>query len=320
MIKKLLIGLSCFLVLALLWIPLNGFLTDSKLIDSIGLSNRSYQKPEEFVLFTMPKTGTHLMRPLLENLTGKFSISIWAQEVDCPKNYLYDKNLTNLLLLLPNVVQLYWLHQPVPKESLISVLDDLNENNEFLVTHAPFSVEMESNLKHRNSIVFFLIRDPRDWVISVIRHPAGSGVDIFGAPTGDTDFHDLDMDEKIDHIINGTSTYYSVSEVYDRFLSWRKSPVCCSLRFEALLGPLGGRFNEKEQIAELRKIAKALKLDISDRTLLDAFEESFGVGSVFSKGKSSSWKEYFNEEHKEAFKEKLGDLLIELGYEKDYNW
>src|ERR1700738_3180034 len=69
----------------------------------------------QFVLFTIPKTGTHLVRPLLEYLTNKRSISYWSKEVCCPKSYLYDKNMTDLLLLLPQVVQIYWLHQPVHK-------------------------------------------------------------------------------------------------------------------------------------------------------------------------------------------------------------
>lgn len=307
-------------MLAILWTPVTGFLSGANQESSLEPSGLSDQKPEEFVLFTMPKTGTHLMRPLLEHLTYKFSTSYWSKEIICPKNYLYDKNMINLLSLLPNVVQLYWLHQPIPKNSFLSVLDHLKENNDFLVTHAPFSEEIESNLMQRNCIVFFLIRDPRDWVISVIRHPPISGVDIFGGPIGDRRFLSLDVNQKIDYIINGTSEYYSISEVYDKFLSWRESPICCSLCYEALLGTRGGIYSEKEQMVELRKIANALQLDISDEMLLEAFEKSFGVGTVFSKGKASSWKEYFKEEHKKAFKEKFGNVLIELGYENDYNW
>ncbi len=38
------------------------------------------------------------------------------------------------------------------------------------------------------------------------------------------------------------------------------------------------------------------------------------------KGISGDWRNKFSEEHKARFKEIAGDLLIELGYEKDYNW
>lgn len=282
--------------------------------------SKSIEPVEEFVLFTMPKTGTHLMRPLLEYLTDKNSMSYWSKEICCPKTYLYDKNMTALLLLLPNVVQAYWLHQPIPSSSFIPLLDDLQYTDDFLVTHAPFSVEMENILKARNAVVFFLIRDPRDWLVSVIKHPPISGVDIYGSPIGDRHFVSLDLDQKIHYIIDGTPHYYSISEILDKFIAWRQSPICCTIRFEALLGPGGGPFSEQEQIAELRKIADALRLNVSDEVLLEAYNASFGKGTVFSKGKSGSWKDHFNEEHKAHFKEKMGDTLIELGYENDYNW
>ncbi len=311
LIKNLLCSVLSLPVLAFIWIYTDGFTRET--------ANVSPGKPEEFALFTMPKTGTHLLRPLLENLTDKKSISYWCQEVDCPKTYLYDKNLTNLLMLLPNVLQPYWLNQPIPSKTFISVLNNLEYSDGFLVTHAPFSTEMEKICKERKCVVFFLIRDPRDWVISVIKHPPISGIDIYGAPIGDNHFQSLDFNKKIDYIIKGTEWYYSCLEVFNLFLGWKNSSVCCPLRFEALLGPRGG-YTEQEQLVELRKIPQALHLDVSDDRLLEAFKMSFGKGTVFVKGKAGNWKESFTEGQKNLFKEHLGDVLIELGYENDYNW
>lgn len=325
-VKKFAFGIFGLILIALVLIYSEKLLSDSKQ-EPFEDSSQSilYEQPEneqskEFVLFTMPKTGTHLMRPLLEYLTDKNSMSYWSPEVNCPKSYLYDKNMTSLFLLLPHVVQAYWLHQPIPTPSFISVLDNLRYTEDFLVTHAPYSLEMETILNERNSIVFFLIRDPRDWIISVIKHPPISGVDIYGGPKGDKYFESLDMNHKIHYVIQGTPWYYSTSEVFNKFLPWMKSPNCCALRFEALLGPQGGSYSEKDQIAELRKIANALQLDISDEMLLEAFQASFGKGTIFSKGKAGTWKDYFSQEHKDHFKELLGDVLIELGYENDDNW
>ena len=42
--------------------------------------------------------------------------------------------------------------------------------------------------------------------------------------------------------------------------------------------------------------------------------------SHYRKGKQGDWKNHFNAEHTAFFKDKYGDLLIKLGYEKDYNW
>lgn len=43
-------------------------------------------------------------------------------------------------------------------------------------------------------------------------------------------------------------------------------------------------------------------------------------GAFFRKGISGDWKGTFTERDKEVFKEEAGELLVELGYEKDLNW
>lgn len=70
----------------------------------------------------------------------------------------------------------------------------------------------------------------------------------------------------------------------------------------------------------MRKIASALQMDLSDRELEEVYFKHFGHGWSFFKGIVGAWKEYFNEEHKAAMKEEIGDLLIQLGYEKDLAW
>jgi hypothetical protein len=42
--------------------------------------------------------------------------------------------------------------------------------------------------------------------------------------------------------------------------------------------------------------------------------------SHYRKGKAGDWQNHFNENHKKYFKDKYGDLLIELDYEIDNNW
>ncbi len=42
--------------------------------------------------------------------------------------------------------------------------------------------------------------------------------------------------------------------------------------------------------------------------------------SHYRKGVIGDWKNHFKESHKIFFKEKYGDLLIKLGYEKDNDW
>jgi Sulfotransferase domain len=44
------------------------------------------------------------------------------------------------------------------------------------------------------------------------------------------------------------------------------------------------------------------------------------VTSFYRKGVAGDWKNYFSKRDKEIYKEEAGELLIRLGYEKDYDW
>ena len=41
---------------------------------------------------------------------------------------------------------------------------------------------------------------------------------------------------------------------------------------------------------------------------------------TFNTGGIKKWEKIFNDEHKDLFKKYAGELLVELGYEKDYDW
>lgn len=268
---------------------------------------------QEFVSFTMPKTGTHLIDPLLERISGKKEV--WSGEF-FPKGYIRDEKVMNSLLAAPNVVPLHWLEVPVDIGFFNDVMDHLKAKGEFLVTHTGYSQQMEKIMKKRKCKVFFVIRDPRDLIVSIINHPNQPGLDIYVQPW----FRTAEVHKQINHIIIGTDWYNPLEAVYAKFLPWKDSPVGCALTYEKLIGPNGGACTKKEQLVELRKIVKALNVQMTNRELLDIFDESFGTGWTFKGGTVGKWKQYFNEENKALFKKHLGKLLIELGYEKDDNW
>ena len=60
------------------------------------------------------------------------------------------------------------------------------------------------------------------------------------------------------------------------------------------------------------EIEKMIKKFSSSKVLKEA--------AHFRAGETGGWKRVFSEKVKDAFKESIGDALIELGYEKDLNW
>lgn len=281
--------------------------------DNSAALSKVLKQQKEFVLFTMPKTGTHLMVPLLERITGR--IPCGANEL-FPINLVTDQALFISFISDPLAVPFYWFMAPVRKVEFSDGLNQLKVTRRFFYEHTPYSRAMEGLLEKRSCTVFFILRDPRDYVISMVNFLRKVRIFWFNVDW----FNTLTIDQQIHYVITGTDWYNSASAILNSFIKWKDSPICCTLRFEALLGPQGGHCSQTEQINELRKIRDVLNKKITDFELLQIVNEVYGTGWSFHKGKVGAWKEYFNEEHKALFKKLLGKELIQLGYEKDDNW
>jgi hypothetical protein len=103
------------------------------------------------------------------------------------------------------------------------------------------------------------------------------------------------------------------------YMPWLSKPYVYVTTFEDLVGPLG-KGDSNLQTEQILAIAKHLKLSISDEDLAHIKTYMFGGTHTFRRGVIGSWRKSFSEEHKLACKELIGDLLIQLGYEKDTNW
>ena len=265
----------------------------------------------EFVLFTQPKTGTYLVSPLLTALSKKNQH--FAQMEDFPfyPEPARTEEEFEECLHMPGNVPIFMHHVTIEEKDLRELLDRLKFNNEYYACHTPYSEELDKMLGERGDLAFFVLRDPRDYIVSGARFYGTSNQCLFPMEW----YQSLPFDEQLMVMMRGTDWYNSVRWVVSAFKGWVYSPNCCVLRFEDLVG----REGSVEQIEQLRMMAERLDLDIGDSGLLDAFQEIFGTGPTYS-GKIGNWREVFTEEHKRVCKECIGDLLIELGYESDYDW
>ena len=259
----------------------------------------------DFVLFTIPKTGTHLLIPILTELTKK--------EVYWPENYMRAEDPIqrgdNDNLEDPEYIFFSAGRAPWKREIMDRVWNINRKQGTFLHLHPPYSRVMETYLSKKKCINFFVKRDPRDCIVSLLNHYKY------------INFNDKEVeripsdDERLLHMIRTQLRTNTVDS-----MGWLNSPVCCVLDFNKLMGAHGGASTDEAAIQQLRKITKALKVDISDLYLNKLYKRHFGKGWSFFKGKVGTWRDVFTEAHKAAAKEAIGDLLIELGYEKDYNW
>lgn len=265
----------------------------------------------EFVLFTQPKTGSYLVGPLLAALSERGHHFAQASDfVSYPRPTKSEAEF-RAYKNYRGYVPIYMHHLTIDKRKYIRILDRLRACDEFYACHTPYSLELDRLLQKRDCVVFFIVRDPRDYIVSGARFYGTVNQCIFPLKW----YQSLSFDDQIMTMIKGTDWYNSSRWIVSSFKDWIYSPICCVLCFEDLVAPEAS----VKQLRQLRLIADHLGLDISDEELITTFRSIFGTGPTYS-GKKMSWEEVFTEEHKQACKECIGDLLIELGYEKDYNW
>jgi len=244
------------------------------------------------VVSSLPKSGTHLLLQIILGIPGMIITPAWIIE---------DKNI------------------------------DLVKHGSVGPAHFVYSSERVDLLKQNNIKVIYISRDLRDVVVSLVHfvmlnkwgnHPWTPYLN-----------HLKTHDERLLAMIKGVKltkeeqekfriTHIpSIREFSKNKLGWINEPTICPVTFEELVA------NSESQNKAIMKIIEYLwhdlkhlkmtKLDLLQKIKQNIVPEKSGT---FRKGQIGGWKEEFNIEHKEAFKEVAGDLLIQFGYEKDYAW
>ncbi len=166
---------------------------------------------------------------------------------------------------------------------------------------------------------FFILRDPRDVVVS---HA------FFIADKAQDNVHHAyyqslsSLDERLQVSILGRpdweGDFPTIRQRFEAYLGWLECPWVCCLRFEDFIT------QRSESLAKMLDYAgeRGFKLSVSRQqaiqTLADAIDP--GRSNTFRAGRIGDWQKHFTGEHKRLFKEVSGDLLVRLGYEKDANW
>ncbi len=176
-------------------------------------------------------------------------------------------------------------------------------------------------LTEKKIIHYFIYRDPRDVIISEVYYLSNQNY-----------WHRLHkyfkqlntMDEKIAFGINGFDNnhspydYPNIAERFSRYRGWLNNKNVYAIKYEDLLP--GNRMNSIKGIAEY--YLSIVEIDVDINEIVRNLEASINPeeSHTFRQGGSGGWKNEFSEQNKKIFKEIAGDLLIELGYESDYDW
>lgn len=245
----------------------------------------------------MPKSGSHLIYQVLQGLA---EIGPFVNPGFPPVNRTQD-------------------NQRLPEGDVLKTIQRMRPGDiayGYILAKEPFITALTAV----GRATVFVYRDPRDMIISHIFYATemyeGHWMHQYYTETLTT------MEERINAAILGVQELGSeltpVRQRYAGYLGWLEQAAVLSMRFEDLILNRPMAFNTLLDYLELRgyhaKTPRAQAVQALGKTIVPK------KSGTFRKGKPGNWQDHFTDANKTLFKEKAGDLLIELGYEKDQNW
>jgi len=181
-----------------------------------------------------------------------------------------------------------------------------------------------------NIAAYFILRDPRDVVISHVHYVA----EMEPKHIHHRYYQETlkSFEERIRASITGVSTEqlstamgYSVLEplpsIRDRFepyLGWLEHPEILVLRYEEFITNCKATL---EQVLD-HALIHGFSPSCTQENAIHILEESIDPqrSPTFRQGKVGSWQDEFSQEHRHLFKQVAGVLLLQLGYEESRDW
>ena len=263
---------------------------------------------------SLPKSGTNLLASIFDEVP-----SIRFQKITLnrnlrlhPLNFLPfgSKRICHAGVDQPALVKLFVLRQ---------MLGRLRSEH-YTSAHLPYSEHLEQLLEDLRICTFFVIRDPRDIVLSQVNHVIGRKSHFLHES-----YMVLSKKERLLVAIhglkrpNGSYKGESIARRIECVRGWTTVSSVMLVRFEDLIGSAGGG-DDALQRNTILGIGQHAGIELSEQQAAAIGGRAFGKGATFHTGQIGKWKDIFDEEAKCAFKAVAGHYLIELGYEEDYNW
>lgn len=253
------------------------------------------------VLFanSFPKSGTHLLTQVLHGFTrlgpavnsGLPAIvsfqgdSGWARSV--------DQILRDLRRLHPGDIAYGHLHA---------------------------GPEVVSFLSQPDFATYFLMRDPRDVVVSHVHY-------VTELAPRHAHYHYYtqvlqNFGQRLEASIMGrpdwSAPFPDVGERFRPYLGWLESSDVLTLRYEDFVNDRSIALGKILDFSISRGFPLEGDRDQAIRILETAIDPQ--NSPTFRRGITGGWRDHFTADHKAMFKNVAGELLIRLGYEENHDW
>lgn len=219
------------------------------------------------------------------------------------------------------------LHKPIHRR-ILPTLEDHNlprwggwveilrstHFGQVLVGHVTYSAERARALEERGFRSLFVIRNPRDLVVSDCKYIARST-----KHRRHRLYHSQpDLESQMRLNIEGLESedLPPLRTRLGRYMGWTETDALL-VRFEDLIGEAGGG-DEETQFRMLERIHEHCRTGANAEDLVRICRRLFSSASpTFRKGQIGQWKVHFDNDLSQLFENRVGDLAATLGYGGD---
>jgi hypothetical protein len=245
----------------------------------------------------MPKSGSHLIIQVLQGLTR---LGPFVNPGFPPVNRAED-------------------NRKLPEAQILKAITRMQPGDiayGYISAAAPYIAPLTAP----GRATIFVYRDPRDMIVSHVFYATdmhkGHWMHRYYTEVLST------MEQRIDAAITGVdeagSELTDIRRRYESYLGWLDQPAVLNLRFEDLILEREAAFNRiLDYLARRGAVIKTPRPQALEILAQAIAPKKSGT---FRKGKPGNWREHFTGGNIALFKERTGDLLIRLGYEKDGDW
>jgi hypothetical protein len=275
---------------------------------------------KRIIVNTVPHSGTHLVSSILDIIGYSHALQFHWKTLSFGKVVLNWRTS-----LLPgnngvnNTENKFYVSVASPqlvRADLIKNIIKKIKNNKYLLSHIPHSDIFANILTELNFTGITIIRDPRDMILSMLNHietrPHHFAFDtLFDKLATRRERLEAIADGTIIFNTDGNRSFGNLKQMMNSILPWAKADNFIFLKFEDLVGAMGGG-SADVQFQSIQRILNHLNGDHLD--IEEIAKNCFGKSGTFRKGKINRWKTEMNVDEKEIFK-KYDDCIVSLGYE-----
>jgi len=261
------------------------------------------------ILNSIPKSGTHLAIKLLSGLPGVTRVRFQVSSMTAGLFAAGSSNETvEVGVAAPKLVSLEKVRRHLRQVPA----------GAFVTAHVPYSLQLANTLGDLGYRMVLLVRDPRDIAVSSAAYLPTRARHALRDTFAGMD-HVQQLMAAIEGIVSGEAELKDLRTRVASTYAWRADPNTTTIRFEDLVGPAGGGELARQQGA-IAQVADHLGVDLAEDDVKRLAAGLFGGTETFRSGQIGSWHASFDASHLEVAGPLVGDLVRELGYERDDAW